>query len=405
MTVDSRRLDRRRLRTWIVALPLSAVAAVAVACGQGPAEEQAESAGSGVSVSGPWRLPSDLRTAGASAGVTYDPAPRWTGTSTCSGGLKEGARRLGASLMRRFSGIRTIGGYACRRNTASSSQMSVHGTGRALDVMIPRVREQADNGAGDPVANWLVANAARIGVQMIIWDQTVWRADGRGESRYGGPNPHTDHIHVEITNEAATLRTPFFTQGEAAEDPTDMDPNAPEPPEDEEESSSGSSGTSGMTSGSSGTSGTSTSSGSSGTSGTSGKPSGSSGTSTSSGSSGTSGTTPKPAPTPTPSSTPAPTPAPSSTSTSAPTPAPAEPTTSPSAGDLEVEDDPEPGETDSLGTGARTTTSRKGGYDDSYMPVSSCAASTARTTGPTSGGVFFTVALGALVAGVRRRRR
>ena len=46
-----------------------------------------------------------------------------------------------------------------------------------------------------------IVNAQTIGVQLIIWNRVVWRANGSNEKGYGGPHPHNDHIHVEITNE------------------------------------------------------------------------------------------------------------------------------------------------------------------------------------------------------------
>ena len=49
-------------------------------------------------------------------------------------------------------------------NTANAREMSVHGTGRAIDVMIPPVRRGVANAAvGDPIAHWLIRNASDVG--------------------------------------------------------------------------------------------------------------------------------------------------------------------------------------------------------------------------------------------------
>jgi hypothetical protein len=175
---------------------------------------------------GRWTLPAEVRLVGGRVRNTYDEAPRWTGTSTCSGALTRGARELGTYLRGEFDQVSSIGGYACRRNTADSSRMSVHGTGRALDVFIPKRAGKADSTKGDPVANWLVLNAARIGVQLVIWNRTVWRANGTNEGNYTGPNPHTDHLHVELTVEASKLMTPWFREGRDGSAPM-MDATAP----------------------------------------------------------------------------------------------------------------------------------------------------------------------------------
>ena len=53
-----------------------------------------------------------------------------------------------------------------------------------------------------------------MGVQRIIWDQSIWTA-GRGMQarQYGGVSPHTDHIHMELSVPAGNLETEFFRTG------------------------------------------------------------------------------------------------------------------------------------------------------------------------------------------------
>jgi hypothetical protein len=109
--------------------------------------------------------------------------------------------------------------------------MSVHGTGRAIDVFIPLSRGDADNTLGDEVANWLVSNAQAIGVQLVIWDRSSWngsRSSGSKLRAYGGPHPHHDHLHVELNTDGAARRTPWFRGG--ATTPPTMTPSTPTPP-------------------------------------------------------------------------------------------------------------------------------------------------------------------------------
>lgn len=172
------------------------------------------------SCGGRWQLPSATSSAGNQQSVSYD-----SPGSRCSGGPTRGAETLGRYLRSAFpdqvdtdvpgDGIQI---YACR-NVRGGSGLSVHATGRALDVFIPTRGGAADNAKGDRVANWLVENAEHIGVQMIIWDRTIWKASG-GVPRdrcYQGQHPHNDHVHVELSQEAASLQTPFFR----GEPPTD----------------------------------------------------------------------------------------------------------------------------------------------------------------------------------------
>ncbi len=173
---------------------------------------------SALGAKGRWAPPADVLATGAKVRITYEDAPKWTGMAACGGSLKPGGHKLGEYLLDHFAEVSSVGGYACRRNTADSSRMSVHGTGRALDVFIPTLNGGADNAKGDKVANWLVMHAQRIGVQLVIWDRSIWRANGTNTAAYGGPVPHVDHIHVELTNLASALKTPWFSDPSDAPD-------------------------------------------------------------------------------------------------------------------------------------------------------------------------------------------
>lgn len=182
---------------------------------------------------GPWSLPRAVRIEGERQHIAYDDAPAWAGGRNCAGGMRPGTSEMRTYLGRRFdSAISSIGGYACRQNTANLSKTSMHGTGRALDIMIPTHRGDADNGKGDPVANWLVRNAEDIGVQYLIWDRWSWHGSwsGRKDGSYGGPHPHHDHVHMELSVEGAQRRTAWFRDRDRdgvanAQDNCPADPN------------------------------------------------------------------------------------------------------------------------------------------------------------------------------------
>ena len=76
----------------------------------------------------------------------------------------------------------------------------VHEEGRAGDAML--------RGApGTQVADWLTEHAEPLGVQLVIWDRTYYGADARTPiAAYHGRNPHTDHVHFELTPEAGADR-------------------------------------------------------------------------------------------------------------------------------------------------------------------------------------------------------
>lgn len=86
-------------------------------------------------------------------------------------------------------GITTIYGYGQRDN------VSDHPLGLALDFMTR---------AGQPLADYVRANAVRLGVHYVIWNQRIWNIDRDAEgwrpmADRGSPTAnHQDHVHVSF---------------------------------------------------------------------------------------------------------------------------------------------------------------------------------------------------------------
>ena len=113
-----------------------------------------------------------------------------------------GAGVLAAWIMRHFEGVYSVGlrrGISVQRpvmnEDGSLRRRDIHEEGRALDVMI---RSRA---AGEVIANWLVLNAQTLGIQLVIWDNVEWSPSGSGAAweSYTGRDPHTSHVHAEVT--------------------------------------------------------------------------------------------------------------------------------------------------------------------------------------------------------------
>ncbi|SHJ02661.1 Membrane proteins related to metalloendopeptidases [Tessaracoccus bendigoensis DSM 12906] len=85
-----------------------------------------------------------------------------------------------------------------------------HGSGRAVDVMIPNYFSPAGIALGTEIAEWARTNDTALGVTYVIWREHLWsvaRADegwrrcGQAASCYTGPDPsaaHLDHVHISV---------------------------------------------------------------------------------------------------------------------------------------------------------------------------------------------------------------
>lgn len=87
-------------------------------------------------------------------------------------------------------GIKTIGGKG-----PGSVPGSDHPKGRALDFMINNVSN--GKARGTALANDLIKNYKSWNIKYVIWNRYIWHP-GRGWTKYSGPSPHTDHVHVSF---------------------------------------------------------------------------------------------------------------------------------------------------------------------------------------------------------------
>lgn len=130
---------------------------------------------------------------------------RWERAEGCTGGPESGAvalsHWLGLVLPQGHSG----GIYNCR-TVRGSSVPSMHGEGRAVDWMMPVV-----DGRGHPAGREAITkmgeHGRRLGIQCVIFDRTIWSARSPNGRRYNGAHPHHDHLHVELTRQAAKVTT------------------------------------------------------------------------------------------------------------------------------------------------------------------------------------------------------
>jgi hypothetical protein len=88
-----------------------------------------------------------------------------------------------------------------RRADGTLRNRDVHEEGRAVDVM-----SEANRELGAEVANWAASRAAELGLQFVLFDR--FRLSSGASTPWGaydatGRNPHTDHVHIELSPAAA----------------------------------------------------------------------------------------------------------------------------------------------------------------------------------------------------------
>lgn len=127
--------------------------------------------------------------------------------AAASGSVTTAACRLGSGVE---SGLRssTINVYrsVCANYPQITSyggvrqdSMEYHPSGRALDIMLPSV---SDNALGWSIAKWVVSHASEFNLDHVIFDQKIWVAGSSGwrsmSDRGGITANHKDHVHVAV---------------------------------------------------------------------------------------------------------------------------------------------------------------------------------------------------------------
>lgn len=125
--------------------------------------------------------------------------PEWEGARTCTGSASPGAQALMRWIIEEYGskGAQNWGIYNCR-DVRGGSTTSLHGEGRALDVGFP-----LGDPDGDRLVRRLRKSPGRLGIQAIIYERVIYSRLSPEGRPYTGAAPHYDHVHVELTREAA----------------------------------------------------------------------------------------------------------------------------------------------------------------------------------------------------------
>ena len=141
--------------------------------------------------------------AGAALTCTTAPAEGERQRLTASGlTARAGSVR---SAVERVWGRQSLGGFAPGGVDSGHIEGSAHYEGRAIDVFFRPV-DPAHRRSGWALAQWLVANSARLKLATVIYDDRIWTAarSTQGWRTYRSDDPtnavkqHRDHVHVDV---------------------------------------------------------------------------------------------------------------------------------------------------------------------------------------------------------------
>lgn len=102
-------------------------------------------------------------------------------------GLQPNAILAARAVSQQFPQIAEIGGVR-------PDSKPWHPSGLAIDIMIPNSGSPEGIALGDQIKAFAMANAARFGVQDVIWRGTYYTPAGPQASGYG----HFDHVHITV---------------------------------------------------------------------------------------------------------------------------------------------------------------------------------------------------------------
>jgi hypothetical protein len=125
-------------------------------------------------------------------------------------GLVERASAVRRDLEARFGQL-SLGGFEPGGVSSGHMEGSAHYEGRAIDIFFRPINAE-NTQRGWAMATYLVANADRLDINTLIFDDRIWRAGSRsgdGWTDYRVPSSssgdraileHRDHVHVDVSD-------------------------------------------------------------------------------------------------------------------------------------------------------------------------------------------------------------
>ncbi len=133
-------------------------------------------------------------------------APEDSGQQERADGLSRNAQTVLDDVRTAFGSL-PVGGFAPGGVRSGHASGSAHYEGRAIDFFFRPVNAE-NNRRGWALAQYLVANAGRLAVRTVIFDDRIWSASRSDEGWRGYTLPdsagdpavlrHLEHVHVDV---------------------------------------------------------------------------------------------------------------------------------------------------------------------------------------------------------------
>jgi peptidoglycan hydrolase-like protein with peptidoglycan-binding domain len=167
--------------------------------------------------------------------TAMEPLASYVPAVSCDSTDKPGSTNLGTLLTATYPGTTYAVSRACGSDAMSTTE---HYDGRAVD-WFTNARTADGKARGEALVSWLTAtdargnvaaNARRLGVMYIIWNNRIWGAyrPADGWRPYSGcastPSPgsdtacHRNHVHLSLSWAGAMARTSWWTRTVAGPD-------------------------------------------------------------------------------------------------------------------------------------------------------------------------------------------
>lgn len=108
--------------------------------------------------------------------------------------LQAAAQRGMRLAAAQFPEVESIGGFRSGNNAMD------HGTGTAIDIMVPDYASAGGIALGDKIAKFYIDNAGELKVKYVIWRNRIWQSGSWSNYNSAGDDnaKHNNHVHVSF---------------------------------------------------------------------------------------------------------------------------------------------------------------------------------------------------------------